>query len=216
MKVGSTDIVVILDGSASMRSLFLETVTGLNDFINEQAKQPGECTITLVQFRGGETYRVVIPKTDVTDCPRVSEANYRCAGMTPLNECVCKTIDKKDEELATLSEEQRPERIVVVIITDGAENASAMQYVMKDENGLNAVQKRVQHQKDVYNWDFIFLGKDIAAIEEGAKVGVDADNAADFQSVKRATKRVSEKLVRYRASGLKEALQFNDLDRANM
>lgn len=206
-----TDIVIVLDGSKSMKDLLPETVSGVNGLIEDQANQPGDCRITLVQFRGGESYKVIINQQYAEDCPRVTEANYECKGLTPLYECCCIAIDRLGQRLSETPEHMRPGKVLVVITTDGEENASAHPY-----NDPAELRRRIEHQEQVYNWGFMFLGKDIRSDLEAGKIGVDTQNAADYNSPVKAFDVVSKKAASYRRSGDKTQLHFTDAERAAM
>lgn len=209
-----TEIVVILDASDSMRTSGMapEAASGLNDFVAEQAKEPGECVVTIVQFNSTLGYYVVVERVSAADAPKIEVGvNYHPGGMTPLRETVCIGIDKLGKTLADEAEGDRPGKVIFVIITDGHENASAAEY-----KHPTAVTERVNHQRDVYSWQFVFLGANICAEEEGAKLGVSKGTTADFRDIGTAVKLTSDKIAMYRSSGQAEALNYTAQERAAM
>jgi len=205
-----TEILVILDASGSMESQASEAASGLNDFLADQAKQPGECVVTLVQFNSNNPYRVIFERLLAKDAPKIGPTNYYCAGMTPMRQCVCQGIDMLGEALSKMEEFDRPSKVVVVIITDGLENASGIMYTVAE------VKRRIKHQEEVYSWQFVFLGKDINSEEEGGAIGIQKGTTADFGSIRAACAVTSSKLSAFRSSGAKETLVYDDVDRSAM
>lgn len=205
-----TEILVILDASGSMEKEAKEAASGLNDFLVEQAKQPGECIVTLVQFNSIDPYRVIFNRVLAKDAPKVGSDNYHCTSMTPMRQCICQGIDKLGAALSQMAESDRPGKIVVVIITDGYENASGVEYTDAE------VARRIKQQEEVYSWQFVFLGKNIRSDVEGGKIGIQTGTTADFNNIRAACAVTSAKLSAYRSSGEKEALLYNDADRSAM
>lgn len=163
-----TDIVVVLDRSGSMSSIQKDTEGGFDTFIKEQQKIPGEANVSLYQF--DDQYDVVYENVPLADVPPLS---LTPRGWTALLDAVGKTIQSRGEYYASLPEEERPERIVFVIITDGAENKST-------EYTLATVKQMITTQQDVYKWQFVFLGADIDAISVGAGLGIQRGSTMDF------------------------------------
>lgn len=203
-----TEILVILDASCSMLNEAQEAASGLNDFLAEQAKQPGECLVTLVQFNSSNPYRVIFNRVPAEDAPKIGRDNYVCTGMTPMRECICRGIDRLGAAISQIAEHDRPDKVIVVIITDGMENASGIEFTAAEVN------RRVTHQEEVYSWQFIFLGKNICSAKEGAKLGVKGDTTADFNSIRTACAVASSKLSVFRsATGVPADLCFDHTDR---
>lgn len=203
-----TEILVILDASYSMIGEAQEAASGLNDFLAEQAKQPGECLVTLVQFNSSNPYRVIFNRVPAEDTPKIGRDNYICAGMTPMRECICRGIDRLGMALSQMAEHDRPDKVIVVIITDGLENASRVEFTAEEVN------RRVTHQEEAYSWQFIFLGKNICSAKEGAKLGVKSGTTADFSDIRTACAVASSKLSVFRsATGVPADLCFDRTDR---
>lgn len=88
--------------------------------------------------------------------------------MTALLDAVGQTIDEVGERLAQTPEQDRPEKVVFVILTDGQENSSvAFSY--------DDIRRRIQHQENKYNWEFVFLGVGLEGFSEAANIGVRSD-----------------------------------------
>lgn len=180
-----TELVFILDSSGSMLSKRSEMIAGLNGLLAEQKREPGNLRITLTQFNT-ETWTpwLRMPPEEVGGLkqpdsePDVEDPSryvpYICGGSTALHDAVATTVDRVGERLAELPEEQRPRKVIVVILTDGQENSSRS-YTMED------VRTRVEHQQETYGWSFVFLGVGIDAYREGASIGVDQTYTRSYE-----------------------------------
>ena len=168
MRTDLTDITVIMDRSGSMQACQVEAENGLNRFIKEQQAQPGEALFSLMQF--DDQYEVVhqaVPIQNVPKCTLVPR------GMTALLDTVGKTINTTGERLAAMPEAERPGLVIVVIITDGMENAS-------QEFKREQIKDMITHQQEKYNWQFTFLGANQDAFAEAGAIGIKATAAADY------------------------------------
>lgn len=167
MKQGLTEIVLILDRSSSMAGVINATVEGVNGFIAEQAKLPGEAKFTHIQFSsaaglwtlGGskagfesnDGYMVVESGVPLAKAQRlVAYENYSCHGGTALLDAIGRTIETVGERLRNTPEAERAEKVVFVIQTDGEENSS-------HKFNLEHIRSMIEHQTSKYNWQFLFL-----------------------------------------------------------
>ena len=136
------------------------TEDGWRELVSEQRANPGQCQVTLAQF--DHEYEVVYPITDIEAVPEFALVPR---GRTALLDATGRLITETGEKLSALPEEQRPGQVICLIMTDGMENASQTWT-------WEAVKKLITQQREVYNWEFIFLGADIDAIEVGARMGM--------------------------------------------
>lgn len=148
-----THIVAILDRSGSMGGKEREVVNAFNNFVEEQKKIPGKATLTLILF--DDKYEVPIKKVKLKKAPALTEKQYYVRGMTALNDAVGKSISMFDKE----------KKVIVLIQTDGMENASQE---WKTEKLKDEIQRR---QKD--GWEFVFIGAGIDAFAAGSMIGID-------------------------------------------
>lgn len=170
MRQDLTDITVVLDRSGSMGICKREAEDGLNKFIEEQKKQPGSATFSLVQF--DDKYEVVhsgIPIGQVPFC----HLNPR--GLTALLDAVAKAIHATGERLKNMSEDQRPSLVVFIIVTDGQENAS-------HEYKRDQIKQMIEHQQNAYKWKFTFLGANQDAFAEASSIGIPMASAATYST----------------------------------
>jgi hypothetical protein len=206
MKSGYTHVSMLLDRSGSMDSIKSDTIGGVNQFINIQKKEPGEMTLTLCQF--DNEYEIVYNMRPIGEIPNLTEQTYIPRGSTALLDSACQLIVDTGNRLATMPIDSRPERVMVVIITDGEENAS-------HQHTRQNLADMVKHQEDVYKWQFVYIGANQDSFAEGAKMGMHGVNyeassggtAAMYSAV---AKNVS--VNRKAAPGEKKSLSQKDID----
>jgi uncharacterized protein YegL len=207
MKIGYTDISVVLDRSGSMESVRSDTIGGLNAFLADQREAGGEATITLVQF--DNIYEVVYSAIPLTDAKPLDNSTFVPRGSTALLDAIGRTVHATGRRFEAMAEDRRPEKVVFVILTDGLENAS-------QEFTAQKVNDMISHQRDVYKWEFVFLGANQDAITTAANLGIGAANAltyaANSAGVKHAFRSLSKNLVGYR-EGTSAKVDFSDEDR---
>lgn len=195
MNLNKTDITVILDKSGSMRSLINDTVGGFNSFLTEQKEQPGEATLTLVQF--DTKNRVVVDGAPLKDVKELTEASYRPGGNTALLDALGATINKVGQRLAETPEEERPGKVIFLVMTDGEENAS-------NEFTKEQIKTMVEHQTEKYNWSFVFLGANIDSITTATSMGFAAANASNYNATgvgtRAAYNAISAGVTQYRST----------------
>ena len=103
----------------------------------------------------------------------MTDRQYYVRGCTALLDAVGGAIHHIGNVHKYAREEDVPEKTIFVITTDGRENASRMY-------DYDRVRRLIERQKEVYNWEFIFLGANIDAAAEAAKIGIHASRAARY------------------------------------
>jgi uncharacterized protein YegL len=208
MRDDFSDITIVVDRSGSMASIRKDAEGGINTFIADQAKAPGEAVLTLVQF--DDKYEFVHTATPLKDVPPYA-LNPR--GSTALLDAVGRAITETGERLAKMDEAQRPKLVAFVIVTDGHENASR-------EFTLAKVREAITEQRDKYNWQFTFLGADDAAFQ-GGQMGLHAGDIGQYSAAnsRAAYANASSKLGRARTQSIKGqslSTSFTDEERTAM
>ena len=166
-----TEIVFLLDRSGSMSGLENDTIGGFNGFVKKQA-EIGPTNLTTVLF--DDQYEILHSGIDAKNAV-LTEKEYFTRGSTALLDAVGKTIDEVGVRLAATPEAQRPGKVIVVITTDGLENASR-QY------GYEQVKAMITRQSEQYRWEFIFMGANIDAAQEGQKLGIRLDRSFNYEA----------------------------------
>lgn len=178
MKKNLTEIVFILDRSGSMGGLEQDTIGGFNSLIEKQKKEDGEALISTVLF---DHYSEVLHDRVALDKIRpMTEDEYYVRGSTALLDAVGGAIHHIGNIHKYAREEDRPEKTMFIIMTDGYENASR-------KYRLDEIKRMVGRQKEKYGWEFMFLGANIDAISEARKFGITDDMAVEYHSDKKGT-----------------------------
>ena len=173
MKKNLTEIVFILDRSGSMAGLEKDTIGGFNAMIEKQRKEAGEAVISTVLF---DNYSDVIhDRLTLDQIPQLTEKEYFVRGCTALLDAVGGAIHHIGNVHKYAREEDRPEKTIFVITTDGMENASR-------NYNYDRVKAMIERQKGKYGWEFLFLGANIDAAREAARFGIGADRAANYHA----------------------------------
>ena len=166
-----TELIFILDRSGSMSGLERDTIGGFNSMIEKQKKEEGEAVVSTVLFDSEST--VIHDRLPLERVPRMTEKEYFTQGCTALLDAVGGAIHHIGNVHKYAREEDRPEKTLFVITTDGMENASRRYTYEK-------VKEMIEYRKQKCGWEFLFLGANIDATREAARFGIDEDMAADY------------------------------------
>ena len=173
MKQDLTELVFILDKSGSMGGLESDTIGGFNAMLKKQQDAPGECRITTALFDNG--YSLLHDRVDIRAVSPITAEDYQAGGTTALLDAIGRTIEKIGNVQKSTAQEFRAGKVMLVIITDGQENASR-------EYNTRQIKALITRQKETYGWEFIFLGANIDAAVEADRFGIRADHAANYHA----------------------------------
>ena len=194
MKKNLTEIVFILDRSGSMAGLEKATIGGFNAMIEKQKAEEGEAYISTVLFDNESV--VIHDRIPLDRIPKLTEKEYYVRGCTALLDAVGGAIHHIGNVHKYAREEDRPEKTLFVITTDGMENASRRYTYEK-------VKEMITRQREKYGWEFLFLGANIDAAREAARFGISEDRAANYHADHQGTEviyeAVSETVSNFRA-----------------
>lgn len=194
MKKNLTELVFILDRSGSMAGLEQDTIGGFNALLEKQRREPGEALVSTVLFDNDTL--VIHDRVPLTQAKNLTEKDYYVRGCTALLDAVGGAIHHIANVHKYAREEDRPEKTLFVITTDGMENASRHYTYEK-------VKQMIGHEKEKYGWEFLFLGANIDAAREAARFGIDENRAANYHADHQGTdliyKSVSEAVCQVRA-----------------
>ena len=178
MKKGLTEIVFILDRSGSMSGLEADTIGGYNSLIAKQKKEEGEAYISTVLF--DDMCEVLHDRVGIEKIEPMTDREYFVRGSTALLDAIGGAIHHIGNVHKYARDEDRPEKTLFIITTDGQENSSSKYTYEK-------VKHMVQRQKEKFGWEFLFLGANIDAIAEAGRFGIKADRAVNYHCDREGT-----------------------------
>ncbi len=181
-----TELVFIIDRSGSMGGLESDTIGGFNAMIEKQRKEDGECYISTVLF--DNVSEVLHDRVKLEDIKPMTDADYYVRGCTALVDALGDAIRHIGNIHKYARAEDVPQHTMFVITTDGMENASR-KYTSDEVKGM------IQRQKERYNWEFLFIGANIDAVETAANYGIDADKAVNYLADEQGTKVVYDSVA---------------------
>ena len=183
MKNNISELVFILDRSGSMSGLEGDTIGGFNSLIEKQKSVEGKCFVTTVLF--DNDYDRIHDRVELSEIPVMTEKDYYVRGCTALLDAIGSTI----RHIARIHKYSRPEDVpehtTFVIMTDDMENASR-------HFDSNTVKKMIEHEKEKYGWEFLFLAANIDAVETAGRMGIRADRSVNYRADRRGTAVVYE------------------------
>lgn len=171
MKKGLTEIVFILDRSGSMGGLETDTIGGYNSLIERQKKEEGEAYVSTVLF--DDVCEVLHDRVPLKSIKPMTDREYYVRGCTALLDAIGGAIHHIGNVHKYAREEDRPEKTLFIITTDGQENSSKRYTYDK-------VKHMVERQKEKFGWEFLFLGANIDAVAEAGRFGIKSDRAVNY------------------------------------
>lgn len=166
-----TELVFILDRSGSMSGLEKDTIGGFNSMLEKQRKEPGDAVVSTVLF--DNEIEVIHDRVVIADVPNLTDKEYFVRGCTALLDAVGGAIHHIGNVHKYARKEDVPEKTLFIITTDGMENAS-------HHYTYDKMRHMIEHQKERYGWEFLFLGANIDAAAEAKRFGIDESMAANY------------------------------------
>ncbi len=179
MKKDLVELVFILDRSGSMSGLESDTIGGFNSLLEKQKKEKGEAIITTVLF--DDRYELLHDRINLKGVKAITDKEYFVRGSTALLDAMGNTISKVLNSYKNTDESERPEKVMLVITTDGLENASR-------EYDYGKVKTLIKETKEKYSFEYIFLGANIDSEVEADRFGIDKERAVNYHSDSFGTK----------------------------
>jgi hypothetical protein len=188
VKVPTARIFLLLDETGSMTERRAATVAGINDFLKAQRAEPGPCFFSLVLFsllEGADFYRPRVSERPMARVEDLGLNEYNPDGYTPLYDAVARAIKHLDGQ-------PEADRTLLVIMTDGLENASK-------EHTLASVKALLKAKQDA-GWAVMFLGATLDSAQGGRTMGVSHSNTVAYAAAEtqQTLKRVSVATLAYR------------------
>ncbi|MBQ5759184.1 MAG: VWA domain-containing protein [Schwartzia sp.] len=183
-----TEIIFILDKSGSMSGLEEDTIGGFNSMLKKQQKNEGEVLVSTVLF--DDKSEVLHDRVPLKEVKSLTEDDYIPGGCTALLDAVGGAIKHISNVHKYARPEDRPEKTLVIITTDGMENSS-------ERYDYRKVKKMIDKQQEKYNWEFIFLGANIDAAKEAGRLGLSEERAVNYCHDREGIKVVYDAVSKY-------------------
>ena len=175
-KQEDVELVFILDRSGSMGGLESDTIGGYNSMLSKQKNQKkGKVYVTTVLF--DDEYELLHNQVSIEEMKPITEKEYYVRGSTALLDAIGKTIMQVK---ANQDKKENKDKVLFVIITDGLENASK-------EYRKDLIKKMIEERKEKDEWEFLFLGANIDAIDAAGELGIESSRAVRYKSDKKGT-----------------------------
>ena len=167
-KPSRIELVMILDKSGSMHGLEADTIGGFNAMIEKEKKLGIDVRVTTVLFN--DRMDRLYEHREIRSVRPLTERTYETGGTTALLDAVGDTILHMEQSGAA---DRQGTKVIVVIITDGMENAST-------EFTKAKVKELISDKQEKAGWDFIYLGANIDAVQVAGGLGIRPEFAAEF------------------------------------
>ena len=162
MKENFIHVCFVIDSSGSMCGSEADVIGGFKRVVDEQkANENGSCVVSVVDFNSYP--EVVCVGKDVNDID--SDLNYAVGGGTALLDAIYIGIEKAHEWNMAQDEPDRPEKTMVVIMTDGGENCSR-------KYGRQIVKDKIAEMETEFGWSFVYLGADLTNVNDASSLGI--------------------------------------------
>lgn len=157
-----TELVFILDRSGSMQALIADMREAIDGLVEKQKKEKGRATFTLWAFDTDHSMtHTAVPLEQVE---KMSPEKLFARGGTALCDAIVMCLGVVGKRLNDTREDRRPGKVIVTIMTDGAENSS-QKYSALDVN------KVISEQRDKYGWEILFIGANVSAYASRSRAG---------------------------------------------
>ena len=196
---------ILLDRTGSMEPIWSEALSSVNAYADGLASLDGgprvDADITLAVFdaQDGLQFDVLRKGVDAERWDDVTTNEVSPRGMTPLYDAIGRIV--------SLAEKDRPEKAIIVIMTDGEENSST------EMN--NAAAKAALDRARAKGWEVVFLGAEFSNFDDAVGVGQTSSRnmAVSKDQLSDSMDRLADKSKAF-AAGAAPSVEWNDEDRA--
>ena len=197
-------IVFIIDESGSMQGSNDDVIGGFNSFVERQKKEnTGKITMSLYKFN--DVVSLVVDNKPASRIKTLTTEDYTPGGFTALFDAIGQAIHDTDKNISGLPTAGRPDKVMVVIITDGQENASR-------EFSAKAIKSCISTHEELLNWSFIFLGSGLDDFSDAEALGIKYQANAPASKLKSNINHIAKSSLMYcMSSEIDEKEMLDDL-----
>jgi hypothetical protein len=196
MKKEQTHITFLLDRTGSMSVVKADTIKGFNAFLKEQQLLEGSATMLLAQFDSTDPFEIIEDFVDIKKVKKLNNKTFIPRNSTPLYDSIAKSINYTEATINNMKRKERPNTVIVAILTDGRENDSK-------EFNREYVRKLIE-KKNSDGWQFIFLSADLESIKDAKFFGIHESNTVRFTNdsggIKQVYSTVCDMVSTYRSN----------------
>ncbi|MFC6720272.1 vWA domain-containing protein [Halobacteriaceae archaeon SHR40] len=200
-----THVTFVLDSSGSMSSIEDDTRGGFNTFLSDQKDEEGTATVTLFDFN--TSVECVYRGRALETAPELTHDTFTPGGRTALHDAISVAITDTVDLLSEIHADERPDNVIVVVLTDGKENAS--------ETPQERVREQVEKRREEFDWEFLFIGANQDAALTASKMGMNQNKSLDMahsgEGAQAAYESTSERISEVRRTG--ETSGYDEQDR---
>jgi hypothetical protein len=196
---------ILLDRTGSMEPIWKEALSSVNAYADGLAALDGgprvdaEITLAVFDAQDGFQFDVLREEVDAQRWKKLTEHEVNPRGMTPLYDAIGRIV--------SLAEKDRPEKAVIVIMTDGEENSSQEMTKKSAKAALDRARAK--------GWEVVFLGAEFSNFNDAEGVGQTQSRnmAVSKDQLSDSMNRLSKKSKDY-ATGAAPSVEWNAEDRA--
>ena len=196
---------ILLDRTGSMNNIWDEALGSVNAYVDSVITPDdgpdvvNDITFSVFDAQDGLQFDTLRRNVSGEDWAVVTTDEVRPRGMTPLFDAIGRMV--------SLAEEDNPDKAVIVIMTDGHENASREFSRENVRDVFDRVEKR--------GWAVVFLGAEFASFGDADAAGVNRSSQMAVSSDRLGA--TMENLAQHNrayAQGRSDSVEFDEEDRA--
>ena len=190
MKENYLKIIFVIDESGSMQGTESDVIGGFNNYIEQQkSQQQGKITVSLYKFNS--YWSRVLNDLPIEKIRPLTSGDYTPGGLTALYDTIGNSITDIENQTSYTKSEFKASMVMMVIITDGQENASR-------EYDSRKVKEMIQELEKSENWQFIYLGADMENFADADTLGLRHKVSSKKMDMKKKFDVISDHSIRFR------------------
>jgi hypothetical protein len=194
---------ILLDRSGSMSSLWDEALSSINSYVKKLADDKVDTGVTLATFDGDGgvlKFDIIRDRIIPSTWNPVSSTDATPRSMTPLSDATGKIV--------SLAEAGNYDKVAIIIMTDGHENASKELTVEQAKAALDRCRAK--------NWQVIFLGANFDNAQQASAYGnaAFATTSVAKGNLRAATASMAASRTSYAATGA--AMGFSEEEKRRL